>query len=54
MTCPVCNVRLNWREERVGVCRVHDPNAVPYPGFCLHPDRCDGCSCCPRDYSCVE
>lgn len=56
--CAVCGCALNWR-ERGGVCRACDPavakdGTVPYPQFCMHPERCDGLSSCPRDYSCVE
>lgn len=28
--------------------------SVPYPTFCIHPDKCAGLSCCPRPYSCAE
>ena len=27
---------------------------VPYPMFCLHPEKCAGKSCCPRDYCCCD
>jgi hypothetical protein len=27
---------------------------VPYPMFCMHPDKCEGKSSCPRDYSCCD
>lgn len=27
---------------------------VPYPMFCLHPEKCAGYSCCPRNYSCCD
>lgn len=33
-----------------------DPSGHKYriPSFCLHPEKCKGSSCCPRNYSCVE
>jgi len=27
---------------------------IPYPMFCLHPEKCAGRSCCPRDYACCD
>ncbi len=27
---------------------------VPYPDFCLHPDKCQGRGTCPRNPSCCE
>jgi DnaJ-class molecular chaperone len=27
---------------------------VPYPMFCMHPSKCAGFSCCPRNYSCCD
>lgn len=58
-TCPSCGVRLNWREEPDRICRACNPDAyrngvIPYPGFCRHPDRCDGCGSCPRDPTCID
>lgn len=27
---------------------------VPYPMFCLHPQKCAGKGSCPRGYSCCD
>lgn len=26
----------------------------PYPGHCLHPEKCAGRGSCPRDMSCID
>lgn len=62
------NVRQALVQARVeGEVRIVEIKPLPYPGeprlgyksgdcpsFCLHPTKCAGRSCCPRNISCSE
>lgn len=50
--CPSCEQYKTDERERAE--RDALLEQTPYPMFCLHPEKCAGRSCCPRDYACSE